>query len=120
MLVTFTPPAAMAGSEGTLSVSLEAGGETVTDGAFVVLPRVDTAPAGVPMGTRLAAAEPGFVMPAEWMYAGLAAAVLAVLAVFAFVRTLRARNRVIVNRPLSDAERAEAERLLAQASRDQR
>jgi cytochrome c-type biogenesis protein CcmH len=45
---------------------------------------------------------------------------LAVLAIFAFVRTLRARNRAIVNRPLTDAERAEAERLLAQASKEQR
>jgi cytochrome c-type biogenesis protein CcmH len=42
---------------------------------------------------------------------------LAVLAVFAFVRTLRARNRAIVDRPLTDAERAEAQRLLAQVSR---
>jgi cytochrome c-type biogenesis protein CcmH len=45
---------------------------------------------------------------------------LGVLAIVAFVRTLRARNRAIVNRPLTDAERAEAERLLAQASREQR
>lgn len=43
--------------------------------------------------------------------------VLAVLAVVAFVRTLRARNRAIVYRPLTDAERAEAQRLLAQVSR---
>jgi cytochrome c-type biogenesis protein CcmH len=50
----------------------------------------------------------------------LGPAALAVLAVFAFVRTLRARNRAIVNRPLTDAERAEAERLLAQASKEQR
>jgi cytochrome c-type biogenesis protein CcmH len=44
---------------------------------------------------------------------------LAVLAVFAFVRTLRARNRAIVARPLTDAERAEAEKLLAQVSKEQ-
>jgi cytochrome c-type biogenesis protein CcmH len=40
--------------------------------------------------------------------------VLALAAVVVFVRTLRARNRVIVARPLSDDERAEAQRLLAQ------
>ena len=45
---------------------------------------------------------------------------LGVLAVVAFVRTLRARNRAIVDRPLTDAERAEAERMLAQVSKDQR
>jgi cytochrome c-type biogenesis protein CcmH len=45
---------------------------------------------------------------------------LGVLAVFAFVRTLRARNRAIVDRPLTEAERAEAARLLAQVSKDQR
>jgi cytochrome c-type biogenesis protein CcmH len=45
---------------------------------------------------------------------------LAVLAIVAFVRTLRARNRAIVQRPLTDAERAEAERMLAQVSKEQR
>jgi cytochrome c-type biogenesis protein CcmH len=39
---------------------------------------------------------------------------LAVAAVVVLARTLRARNRVIVERPLTDAERAEAQRLLAQ------
>ena len=46
--------------------------------------------------------------------------VLGVLAVIAFARTLRARNRAIVERPLTDAERAEAERLLSQVSKEQR
>jgi len=45
---------------------------------------------------------------------------LGVLAVVAFLRTLRARNRAIVDRPLTDAERAEAERLLSQVSKEQR
>jgi cytochrome c-type biogenesis protein CcmH len=42
--------------------------------------------------------------------------VLALAAVAVFVRTLRARNRVMVERPLTDAERAEAQRLLAQVA----
>jgi cytochrome c-type biogenesis protein CcmH len=46
--------------------------------------------------------------------------VLAVAAVVVFARTLRARNRAIVDRPLTDAERAEAARLLAQVSADQK
>jgi cytochrome c-type biogenesis protein CcmH len=45
---------------------------------------------------------------------------LGVLAVVAFLRTLRTRNRAIVDRPLTDAERAEAERLLSQVSKEQR
>lgn len=49
-----------------------------------------------------------------WMGPGL----LAVLAVIVLVRTLRARNRVIVDHPLSDAERAEAEQLLAQVDKN--
>ena len=49
----------------------------------------------------------------------LGPAVLVVLGAVFYVRTVRARNRVIVDRPLSDAERAEAERLLAQVSRKQ-
>jgi cytochrome c-type biogenesis protein CcmH len=40
--------------------------------------------------------------------------VLALLAIAVFVRTVRARNRMLVERPLTDAERAEAEQLLAQ------
>jgi len=50
-----------------------------------------------------------------WLGPGLAV----VLGVIFYVRTVRARNRLIVDRPLSDAERAEAERLLAQVSRKQ-
>lgn len=46
--------------------------------------------------------------------------VLAVGAIIVFARTLRARNRAIVERPLTDAERAEAQRLLAQVSKEQR
>jgi cytochrome c-type biogenesis protein CcmH len=45
--------------------------------------------------------------------------VLAVLGVIFFVRTVRARNRAIVERPLTDAERVEANRLLDQVSRKQ-
>ena len=48
-----------------------------------------------------------------WLGPGL----LAILAVIVFVRTVRARNRAIVERPLTDAERAEAERLLEQVSK---
>ena len=49
----------------------------------------------------------------------LGPALLVVLSVVVYVRTVRARNRIIVDRPLTDAERAEAERLLAQVSRKQ-
>jgi cytochrome c-type biogenesis protein CcmH len=41
---------------------------------------------------------------------------LLLLAILAFYRTLLARRKRIEDRPLTDAERAEAERLLAQAS----
>ena len=44
--------------------------------------------------------------------------VLAIAALIVFLRTLRARNRVMVDHPLSDAERAEAERLLSQVKKD--
>ena len=49
----------------------------------------------------------------------LGPSLLVVFGVVFYVRTVRARNRVIVDRPLTDAERAEAERLLAQVSRKQ-
>jgi cytochrome c-type biogenesis protein CcmH len=48
----------------------------------------------------------------------LGPAVLALAAIIVFARTLRARNRAIVEHPLSDSERAEAEKLLKQVSRD--
>lgn len=48
----------------------------------------------------------------------LGPALLAIGAVIAFARTLKARNRMIVERPLTPAERAEAERLLAQVSKN--
>jgi cytochrome c-type biogenesis protein CcmH len=48
-----------------------------------------------------------------WLGPGIAA----VLGVIFFVRTVRARNRTIVQRPLTDAERAEADRLLKQVSK---
>lgn len=44
--------------------------------------------------------------------------VLAIAALVVFLRTVRSRNRVIVDHPLSDVERAEAERLLAQVKKD--
>jgi cytochrome c-type biogenesis protein CcmH len=50
----------------------------------------------------------------------LGPAALAIIAIVVFARTVRARNRAIVQRPLTDAERAEAERLLAQVSKEQR
>jgi cytochrome c-type biogenesis protein CcmH len=48
----------------------------------------------------------------------LGPALLAIGAVIAFARTLKARNRMIVERPLTPAERAEAQRLLAQVSKN--
>ena len=62
--------------------------------------------------------KPPFNMTTLLLWVGPLA--LALLAVVAFVRTLRARNRAIVERPLTDAERAEAERLLSQGSKEQR
>jgi cytochrome c-type biogenesis protein CcmH len=50
----------------------------------------------------------------------LGPAALAIIAIVMFARTVRARNRAIVQRALTDAERAEAERLLAQVSKEQR
>ncbi|HEX5639545.1 MAG TPA: cytochrome c-type biogenesis protein [Burkholderiaceae bacterium] len=49
----------------------------------------------------------------------LGPSLLVVFGVVFYVRTVRARNRAIVDRPLTDAERAEADRLLAQVSRKQ-
>ena len=47
----------------------------------------------------------------------LGPALLALLAIAVFVRTVRARNRIAVERPLTEAEHAEAARLLAQVDK---
>jgi tight adherence protein B len=81
VLVTFEPPDALAGQEGTLEVSLQVAGEQVSDGAFVVLPAAEALPAAPELGTDLPPAEPGLVIATEWMYAGLAVGTVALLAI---------------------------------------
>lgn len=80
VLVTFEPPVAIAGREGTLEVSLPVGGTTLTDGAFVTLPvaEVDEVPQ---LGSSLAPADSGPVIAKEWMLLALVMTVGAVLAV---------------------------------------
>jgi tight adherence protein B len=86
VLVTFEPPAELAGREGTLEVALQVAGEPVSDGAFVALPAREAIPAAPQLGTDLPRAEPGLIIPTEWMYAGIGVATIALvtIAFFAF------------------------------------
>ncbi len=77
VLVTIEGDEALAGREGTLSVTLQVDGAPVTDEAFVSFPKPDTAPGGGEGATELVPVKPGFLVPAEAMYAGLAAAAVA-------------------------------------------
>jgi tight adherence protein B len=81
VLVSFQPPAALAGRDGTLAVTLQVAGEPVTDDAFVSLPARRLAEGSPPLGTDLPRAERGTVIPSEWMYAGIVVTTLAVVAI---------------------------------------
>ncbi len=81
VLVTFPAPAAPVAREGTLEITLEVGRATLTDQAFVMLPAAGALSTEDPLDSRLPTAEAGFVMPREWLYAGLLVASLALAAV---------------------------------------
>ncbi len=82
ILITVPTPADLAGTEGTLSVSIDAGGETYTDAAFVTLGKT-AAPTGVKPSTDLAAAPQPAGITQPLMLGGLAAVGLGLLAVLA-------------------------------------
>ena len=79
VLVTVTPPEEIAGKEGTLAVTLQVDGEPTTDEAFVAMPGADQAAGGGEITDELPPVDAGFTVPQEYMYAGLAAAALAVI-----------------------------------------
>lgn len=81
LLVTVTPPADMSGKEGTLAVTLHVDGEPTTDEAFVALPRGAAPIGGGELGSDLAAVEPGIMIPQGYMYAGIAAATVALVTI---------------------------------------
>lgn len=72
ILVTATPPAGDS-KEGTLSVSVDAGGESYTDAAFVTLPAESQAPEPVKPATTLAAPPAGLSLTTNVLRAGLLA-----------------------------------------------
>lgn len=82
ILVTAQVPASLAGKEGTLSLSIDAGGEAYAQKAFVRLGKASTAakPAGVVPSTKLAPAPvTGIRITSRMMLGGLAAAGLGLL-----------------------------------------
>ena len=80
VLVSVTPPAELAGQEGTLSVTLQVDGQPVTDQAFVALPQGAPQVGGGELGQELSAVEPAVMIPEGYMYAGIAAATVGILA----------------------------------------
>ena len=84
VLVTLEGSEDLAGKEGTLTITLQVDGTPVSDDAFVSFPKPDTSPGGGEADTELIAADPGFIIPAEAMYAGLGAATLSLAFVILF------------------------------------
>ncbi len=75
ILVTATVPSALAGHEGSLAVSIDAGGQTYTQSAFVRLgAETQTTPSVKPSTTLAPAPETGFQISRSMMLGGLAAA----------------------------------------------
>lgn len=79
VLVSVTPPADVAGKDGSLSVSLEVDGETTSDTAFVKLPAGQKQVGGGELGSTVEPVQPGILIPKSYMYAGMVAATLAVV-----------------------------------------
>ena len=117
VLVTIKGTPELAGKEGTLAVTLQVDGTPVTDEAFVSFPKPDTGPGGGEAGTKLVPAKPGFVVPAEAMYAGLAAAALALAFVILFAAgTIGGdRRQDAVDRSIEAYTRKGAKKLAAAA-----
>ncbi len=84
VLVTLTGNDELAGKEGTLAVTLQVDGTPVSDDAFVSFPKPETTPGGGEADTELIAVDPGFTMPVEAMYAGIAAVALAITFIIVF------------------------------------
>jgi tight adherence protein B len=68
IIVTFTPPADLSSSEGTLEISVEAAGARYGDQAFVTLPEATGAGAGKP---SYLPSEPGVSVSGPWLIAGI-------------------------------------------------
>lgn len=78
VLVTIPGSDDLAGTEGSLEITLQVDGEPVSDQAFVTFPD-DAAVGGGEAGTEVVAVDPGFVVPQEAMWVGLAAAAISIL-----------------------------------------
>ncbi len=82
VIVTVAAPAALAGQEGTLAVTLQLDGAPQTASAFVAIPAAggpDLGVGGVP--AALQRVETGLIITPGLMYAGLGAAALAVMVI---------------------------------------
>ncbi len=84
ILVTIPNSAELAGSEGSLEVTFLVDGQPVTDDAFVTFPQAQGAGGGEAI-SELTPVEPGFLVPTEVMYAGIAAAALGLVLIVALM-----------------------------------
>ena len=85
ILVTVPNSDDLQGTEGSLEVTFLVGGKPVTDSAFVSFPALEQTAGAGEASTALQPVEPGFMIPTELMYGGIAAAALALVAVVALL-----------------------------------
>lgn len=69
LLVTFTPPSDLAGDQGSIDISVEAGGVRYSDAAYVTLPASGKAADLTPTYTP---ADTSFSLGGPWLFAGIA------------------------------------------------
>ncbi len=81
LLVAVTPPPDLKASEGTLSVSVDAGGTSYSDSAFVPIRHAAGAATAeaTPSAETLRPAPTGWQLPRAWMLAGIAAIGIAIV-----------------------------------------
>jgi tight adherence protein B len=114
LLVTVTPPADVAGQDGTLAVTLQVDGTATTDEAFVALPAGEAEVGGGELGTTLEPVEPGIVIPQSYMYVGIGAVTLAVVVMlFLVLGGPREKKQSSLDRRIEAYTRSGAKKLAA-------
>lgn len=109
ILVTSPLTDALLGQSGNLEVSIDAGGTTYSDGAFVSIAK----PVNPDAGLELIASDGGFSIPASVMWIGLGAACLSLLTILFFALGAGAPKKDTVDKSIEAYTREGARKLAA-------
>jgi tight adherence protein B len=116
ILVTIPNSEDLQGKEGSLAVTFLVGGQPVTDEAFVSFPRAGPGAGGGEALSDLTPVEPGFLIPTELMYGGIAAAALGLVAIIALVMGSTSKQDEAVRASIEAYTRKGSKKLAAAAA----